>query len=105
MNSSVYVLLVAYVLCSANSLAQPPAAGGATTTTDVTVSTEDALLAALGTPTVLIIRMASDIAVQADSVVLGASPSSGVYRLTRNVTITAPHSLDWYPALDVSAIV
>ena len=84
----------------------PPTAAAAVgvVTTDITVSTEAQLLFALGTPSIAVIRMAADIVVRADSVILGADPASGVFRLTRNVTVTAPPSVDWFPQLNVADV-
>ena len=95
--------IVVALLAALQSPAAAAAAAG-TVTTAVTVSTEAQLLSALGTPSVAVIRMAADIVVRADSVIPGADPASGVYRLTRNVNITAADFVDWFPALNVAAI-
>ena len=100
-------LALLLALLGALAQAPPPASAAATATSadDVTVSTEAGLLAALGTPSVLIIRMAASISMRADSVILGASPSTGVYLLTRNLTLTTPPDTAWYPTLDLTAVV
>ena len=71
---------------------------------EVVVWTPAGLLLGLGNPQVLVLRLASDITLTSDASIPGASPSSGVYTLTRNVTITAPAGktgfTDWYPTLD-----
>ena len=78
---------------------------------DVSVASASDFLVAMGTPSVLVIRLMADIALAADAVIPGGSPScnaSEVYQLTRNVTVTGPLGLngtaDWRPAIDTSQI-
>ena len=86
--------------------------------TEAIVSTETDFLAALGTPSVQVLRVSADISFSADGFIPGSPMSSAsssaeaagrVYVLTRNVTVTVPDGrdapTDWYPILDFTAIV
>ena len=73
----------------------------------VDVANEQEMLAALGSPSVAVIKMTADISISQGSTIPGALSSTGVYQLTRNVTITAPSAgaSDWYPSFDISLVV
>ena len=91
------LLLLLMMLCDGGGAHAQPLLSTAPSPGDVTVFTEEALLSALGAPVIHTIRMAADITMQAHSVIPGAPPSSGVYLLSRNVTITVTPGTNWYP--------
>ena len=81
---------------------------GSAALTEVVVWTESDLLLGLSYPHVQVLRLASDITMTSSASIPGASPPSGVYTLTRVVTITAQAGMtaftNWYPTLDFSAV-
>ena len=81
-------LAFATVLCVAQ------VSSGVAQVTDVTVETEPVFFAALGTPSVTCIRLGTGIVLGSNSVIPGAA-SSGIYELTRNLTITVPLGADY----------
>ena len=98
-------VLLLWLLAPSGMLAQhqPP--------TDITVASAADFLVAMGTPSVLVIRITADVTLAADAVIPGASPScnaSEVYRLTRNVTVAGPLGMDGaadvHPTLDLSEV-
>ena len=103
-------ILVLALLAPSRLLAQPPPLQQPSAD-DVTVTSAPEFLMAMGNPSVQVVRLAADIALSADAVILGGSPSCGapeVYQLTRNVTVAGPLGMDGptdrRPKLDFTAI-